>query len=205
MTSKSKYPEYREKWRAKSIEPGHVEAKLFLPKEEHEKVVAMAHTLGARIPVVLGQLVISGLASMAGKGTQPMEPTIAPAPPQPADVLILSQMIDKSRFDNDTGSTRYRQIAFVNRLAVEVINGRRPTVQSLAKSVDSHYSQLEILAKVMERRGVVSRSHVPSLTKSRAGKVLYLRGDAIAAFNQTHIDEVGYSLLPLDDAESAES
>ncbi|MBA8904159.1 hypothetical protein [Phyllobacterium sp. P30BS-XVII] len=202
--TKSKYSEYREKWRAESIEPGHVETKLFLPREEHEKVINMAHTLGARIPVVLGQLVIAGLASMAGKSAKPMEATPAPPLPASSDVLILSQMIDKSRFEKDTGSTRYRQIAFINRLAVEIMSGRRPTIQSLAKSVDSHYTQLEILSKVMEHRGVVTRTHVPNLTKGKAGKVLSLRDDAIEAFNQIHIAEVGFPLLPLDGADTNE-
>ncbi|PSH63336.1 hypothetical protein CU102_24035 [Phyllobacterium brassicacearum] len=198
MTSKSKYTEYREKWRAESLEPGHVETKLFLPREEHEKVVAMAQMLGARIPVVLGQLVVSGLAAMAGRPPKTMEPIPAPIPPQPNDLLILCEMIDKSRFANDTGSTRYRQIAFINRLAAEIYNGRRPTIQGLAKSVDSHYSQLELLSKVMENRGVVTRVHVPGLTEKRAGKVLYIRDDAIEALNQAHIDQVGYALLPLE-------
>jgi hypothetical protein len=198
MTSKSKYAAYRDKWRAASLEPGHVESKLFLPKEEHEKVVAMAQTLGARIPVVMGQLVISGLAAMAGRPIEPMEPAPTPAAPQPTDLITLCQMIDKSRFKNDTGSARYRQIAFVNRLAAETAMGRRPTIRGLAQSVDAHYSQLELLSKVMESRGVVTRMHVPGLTRTRAGKVLYLRDDAIEALNQAHIDQIGTPLLPLN-------
>lgn len=194
--TKTKCPEYREKWRAQSLEPGHMETKLFMPREEHEKVVAMAQALGARIPVVIGQLVVAGLAAMAGKSAMPIEPIATPVPPPPTDLSILDRMIDKSRFDKDTGSTRYRQIAFIHRLAAEINDGRRPTIQSLANSVDSHYSQLEILSKVMEKRGVITRQHVAGLTKTRAGKVLYIRADAIEALNQSHIDEVGYPLFP---------
>lgn len=175
-----------------------METKLFMPREEHEKVVAMAQMLGARIPVVLGQLVLAGMASMAGKTAKPMEPIAIPAPPKQTDLSILIEMIDKSRFPKDTGAARYRQIAFLNRLAAAIYNGQRPTIQSLASSVDSHYSQLEILSKALEKRGVVVRQHVPGLAKSRSGKVLYLRDNAIEAFNQAHIDEVGYPLLPLD-------
>ncbi|MBZ3695477.1 MULTISPECIES: hypothetical protein [Phyllobacterium] len=196
--TKSKNTEYLEKWRAESLEPGHMETKLFMPREDHEKVVAMAQMLGARIPVVLGQLVLAGMAAMAGRNTKPMEPIATPVPPQPTDLSILIEMIDKSRFHKDTGAARYRQIAFLNRLAAAIYHGQRPTIQSLASSVDSHYSQLEILSKALEKRGVVVRQHVPGLTKSRSGKVLYIREDAIDALNKAHLDEVGYPLLPLE-------
>ncbi|MGO4450446.1 hypothetical protein AB4Y96_16110 [Phyllobacterium sp. TAF24] len=196
--TKSKYPEYLEKWRAESLEPGYMETKLFMPREDHEKVVVMAQMLGARIPVVLGHLVLAGMAAMAGKSTKPMEPIATPEPPQPTELAVLIEMIDKSRFQKDTGAARYRQIAFLNRLSDAISHGRRPTIQSLASSVDSHYSQLEILSKALEKRGIIVRQHVPGLAKSRSGKVLYIREDAVEAFNQAHIDEVGYPLLPLD-------
>lgn len=196
--TKSKYTEYLEKWRADSLEPGFMETKLFMPREDHEKVVVMAQMLGARIPVVLGQLVLAGMAAMAGKTVKPMEPIATPAPPEQTDLLVLLEMVDKSRFHTDTGAARYRQIAFLNRLASAVYHGKRPTIQSLASSVDSHYSQLEVLSKALEKRGIVGRQHVPGLAKSRSGKVLFIRDDAIEAFNQAHIDQVGYPLLPLE-------
>ncbi|MBZ3695476.1 MULTISPECIES: hypothetical protein [Phyllobacterium] len=193
--TKPKYSEYREKWRAESIEPGHMETKLLIAREHHEKVVAMAQTLGARIPVVFGHLVVAGMAAMAGRPQKPMEPLSSPVPPQQTDLAILNKMIDKSRFAKDTGSARYRQIAFIHRLADEISSGRKPTIQSMASSVDAHYTQLLVLSKMLEMRGVIIRQHVPGLTNSRSGKVLHIREDAINALNQAHIDQVGYPLL----------
>jgi len=196
--TKPKYSEYREKWRAASLEPGHMETKLLIAREDHVKVVALAQTLGARIPVVIGQLVVAG---MAGRPQKPMEPLSSPVPPLQTVLAILDKMIDKSRFAKDTGAARYRQIAFIHRLADEISSGRKPTIQSMASSVVSHYSQIEVLSKVMEKRGVIIRQHVPGLTKTRSGKVLFIREDAIKALNQAHIDQVGCPLILLDNNE----
>ncbi len=110
-------------------------------------------------------------------------------------------MIDRSRFPGDSGAARYRQIAFVNCLAGEAAVGRRPTIHGLAQSVGSHPSQLALLSKAMKSRGVVDRIHVPGVTKSRVGKVLFLRDDAIEALNESHIRTVGAALLPRQDTE----
>lgn len=198
MKSKSKYAKWREEWRAKSLEEGFVETKLFLPREEHAKLVEIAQELGERIPVVIGQCVVSYLATLEGKKAKPLDlkpPEIAPTK---ADLLVLSRMIHKSRFEGDTGAARYRQIAFVNMISAEVTMGNRPTATNLARGVGSNGSQTELLAKVMEARGIIERRHMPGIAGAPSGKVLTIRDDAVDTFNQVHIDTVGSPLLPLD-------
>ncbi len=197
MSPTSKYTEYRKKWRAASLTTDQVETKVILSKIDHEKVVAMSQALGARIPIVMGKLISSGIAAMSGRQFQPLKPMLPPPSLPQTNLLVLCLLIDKSRFKGDTGSARYRQIAFVNRLAAEATLGNQPTILGLAQSVDSHYSQIELLSKVLEVRGIISRPHVPGLARSRSGRILLLRDDAIEAFNQAHIEMVGTSLLPL--------
>lgn len=205
MTSKSKYADRRKQWWEQTLGEDLTEARLVMPKEDHAKIVAMAKQLGERIPIVLGQFVVSHLASIEGRDPPaPLRSKLPAVDIAKIDMPTLSRLILKSRFAGDTGAARYRQIAFVNSVAVELSLGHRPTFRSLALSVDAYPSQMEVLGKALESRGVVQRIHLSGLNRSRAGKVLFICEDAIEALNRAHIEQVGTPLLPLAEEQSDE-
>lgn len=201
MTAKSKYAEWRKNWRARPIEEGYVETRAFLSREDHERIVAIAQEMGERVPIILGQLLASHLATLDDRtrNPKPLESRIKEIARTKADMFMLPRMILQSRFKGDTGAARYRQIAFVTMVDAEIALGRRPIARSLALSVDSQPTQLELLAKLMEARGIVKRIVLPGVHHTKSGKALVIRDDAIEAFNRAHIEHVGTPLLPLKD------
>ena len=197
MTAKTKYTEWKKKWRARPFEEGFIETKAFLSPEDHERIVEIAKDVGERIPMLLGGIVHSYLNAIDGK-TAKMQPPVSKLEgiaPTTANIEILSSMLLKSRFKGDTGAARLRQVAFINMVSAELARGNRPIARSIALSVDSNPSQIETLAKTMEARGVIRRIALPGVNHSRAGKVLKIRDDAVEAFNEVHQREVGTSLL----------
>lgn len=197
MTEKTKYSEWKKKWRARPFDEGYIETKAFLTEFDHDRVVEIAKEVGERIPIVLGQIISSYLDAVDGKTQKIKPPTskLETIGPTVADMDRLSQMVLKSRFEGDTGAARFRQIAFINMVDAELAMGNRPIARSIALSVDSNPSQIEALAKTMESRGIIHRISLPGVNHSKAGKVLIIRDDAIEAFDAAHQRAVGTSLL----------
>lgn len=189
--------EWRKKWRSRPFDEGYIETKTFLSQEDHERVAQIAKEVGERIPMLLGQIVNAYLAAVDGKTSNIKTPASkhTPITPTSADMETLTEMVLYSRFPGDTGAARFRQIAFINMIDAELARGNRPIARSMAISVDSHPTQIEQLAKIMEARGVIKRIALPGVTHSRAGKVLTIRDDAIEALEAAHQSEVGTSLL----------
>lgn len=197
MTTKSKYAEWKKKWRARPFEDGFVETKAFLTQHDHQRIVEIAKEVGDRIPMLMGQMIGSYLSTIDGKTTTLKPPLlkVEGIEPTAADMDVLCSMVVRSRFDGDTGAARLRQMAFISTVNAELVNGNRPIARTIALNTGSHPSQIEALAKLMEARGVVRRIALHGVNHSRFGKVLTIRDDAIRAFEEAHVREVGISLI----------
>ncbi|MFD1200006.1 hypothetical protein ACFQ3K_17095 [Brucella gallinifaecis] len=155
----------------------------------------MAQFLGTRIPVLLGNLVSMGLGAMAGHEVTPLEAKSLPPLPEPDLCGTLCDLILHSRFPGDTGAARYRQAAFISFVFAGNRRGEKVTATDLAKIVDSHYSQMEVLGKTMEQRGMIKREHAVGVGQGKSAKLLFIREDAVEAFDAAHKAAVGISLL----------
>lgn len=203
MTTKSKYAEWKKKWRARPFEDGYVETKAFLTQHDHERIVEIAKEVGDRIPMLMGQMIGSYLSTIDGKTSKLKTPElkVEGIEPTEADMDLLCSMVLRSRFEGDTGAARLRQMAFISTVNAELVSGNRPIARTIALSTGSHPSQIEALAKIMEARGVIRRIALHGVNHSRFGKVLTIRDDAIKAFNEVHVRDMGTSLIePSTDA-----
>lgn len=117
-----------------------------------------------RLPFVLGKLIVAQIKGVEEKAeTEPVVP--AQQQNQAADETSSVEAISAdnlhklvyvvlaSRFPNDTGSTRLRQVGFLAAVAAEIADGRKPTASSIANHTDNHVSQITGLAKTMKDRG----------------------------------------------------
>lgn len=193
--SKDKYIEWRKEWRTRSLKDGFVNTKISIPTDIHTKVSEQARQLGVRMPDILGQYVMSHIEYLEGKAPTPIDNIASRHPGAKSDISMLCKMISLSRFKGDTGAARYRQIAFVQLIADEINSGHRPTIRTMARTVNSTDSQIELLYKQLEVRGILGRTLVPGVAGAPSGKVIYIRNDAVEAFNAAHLEETGISSI----------
>jgi hypothetical protein len=202
MTSREKYNAYRRAWWAKSLGEHLTESRIFLPREAHDWVVRFAAEVEERIPFVLGKLVVAQITGPEEKVQS--EPLAAPHSPDggaertnsaeaisPDNFHKLFYAVLASRFPNDTGSTRLRQVGFLAAVAAEIAAGRKPTASSIANCTDNHVSQITGLAKTMKDRGVVDVRSAPSVRKGKAAKIFSIRPDALKAIHAAHHEVTG--------------
>ncbi|OCJ27279.1 hypothetical protein A6U89_29305 [Agrobacterium sp. B133/95] len=175
---------------------------MFLPREAHDWVVRFAAEVEERLPFVLGKLVVAQI-----KGVEEKAETEPVFPAQPQDEAIektnsvepisadslhkLFYVVLASRFPNDTGSTRLRQVGFLGAVAAEIAAGRKPTASSIANCTDNHVSQITGLAKIMKDRGVIDVRSAPSVRKGKAAKIFSIRPDALKAIHAAHLEVTG--------------
>ena len=107
------------------------------------------------------------------------------------DLTGLTRAILASRFPDDTGAARFRQLAFVHLVAVESMRGNRPTATSLSATAGSHKSQMDILAKILVSRGVIVKVPAPGLKGAATAKILSFSKDPIAALQKAHREATG--------------
>ncbi|ACM31149.1 hypothetical protein Arad_12076 (plasmid) [Rhizobium rhizogenes K84] len=202
MTSRDKYNAYRRAWWAKSLGDHLTESRVFLPREAHDWVVRFAAEVEERLPFVLGKLVVAQI-----KGVEEKAETEPVVPAQPQDEAVekpnsvepisadnlhkLFYVVLASRFPNDTGSTRLRQVGFLGAVAAEIAAGRKPTASSIANCTDNHVSQITGLAKIMKDRGVIDVRSAPSVRKGKAAKIFSIRPDALKAIHAAHLEVTG--------------
>lgn len=202
MTSREKYNAYRRDWWAKSLGEHLTESRVFLPREAHEWVVRFAADVEERIPVVLGKLVVAQIAGADQKigsereaqihaGSEGTDKADAAATISEGNLHKLFYVILASRFPDDTGSARLRQVGFLGAVAAETAAGRKPTASLIANCTDNHVSQIAALAKTLKERGVVDIRHAPSVSKGKAAKIFSIRPDAIKAIHAAHLEATG--------------
>lgn len=202
MTSREKYNAYRRAWWAKSLGEHLTESRVFLPREAHDWIVRFAAEIEERIPFVLGKLVVAQIAGLGEK--VPNDPLAAPHSQDEAaektnsveaiasdNLHKLFYVVLSSRFPNDTGSTRLRQVGFLAAVAAEIAAGRKPTASSIANCTDNHVSQITGLAKTMKDRGVIDVRNAPSVRKGKAAKIFSIRPDALRAIHAAHHEVTG--------------
>lgn len=177
---------WRSRWRKNALADGLRETKVFLTEPTYERASAIAEQRSERLPVTLGRLIESAVASVE-QDTPTMAAPLALNPTLPVDVVELTRAILASRFPGDTGSARFRQLAFVHLVISETLRGHRPTATSLAVIAGSHKSQLDLLAKSLVTRGVIVKTHVPGLKGAPAAKALAISPRALEALQAAHV------------------
>ena len=177
---------WRARWRKSALGDGLRETKVFLSQPAYERATAIAERQNERLPVALGHLIEFAVATVDATKAPIME-TPKPNPASPIALVDLTEAILASRFPGDTGSTRFRQLAFVHLVIAETMRGNRPTATSLAALSGSHKSQIDLLAKSLVSRGVVAKTHVPGLNGAPAAKVLTVVPNPIEALQNAHV------------------
>jgi hypothetical protein len=177
---------WRSRWRKNALHDGLRETKAFLTEPAYERASVIAEQRSERLPVTLGRLIEVAVASIEqDKPTLAAPP--APSSTSPVDIIELTRAILASRFPEDTGSARLRQLAFVHLIVSETLRGHRPTATSLAVIAGSHKSQLDLLAKILVTRGVIAKVHVPGLNGAPAAKALGLSPKPVDALQAAHV------------------
>lgn len=189
------------RWWEREHDANLTETRIFMSTEQYEKIARVATDLEVRIPILLGKLIADYFDAVESGQLQ----ITLPSPPsrKPPERTKLSELCDLilwSRFPGETGAHRFRQIALLTTLAHEHELGKKPTASSVARMIDSHSSQIDLLAKLLEKRGVIDRVHTPSVRPgAHFGKVLYIRPDAADNLKKAHISEAS---VPLEVRES---
>ncbi|MFK0167046.1 hypothetical protein [Rhizobium sp. NPDC090279] len=205
MTSREKHNAYRRAWWAKSLGDQLTESRIFLPREAHEWVARLAAEVEERIPLVLGKLVVAQIrnadetatntSSLNAQQRDKDEKNAENVATSPTSHLHnLFQAVLSSRFPDETGSARLRQVGFLAAIATEIEAGQKPTASSIANRTDNHVSQITMLAKTMNERGVIDIRHAPSVRKGKAAKIFSIRSDAIKALHAAHLEATGKAI-----------
>ena len=184
---------WRARWRKNALNDGNRETRVFLSEPAYVRASAIAEGQNERLPVTLGHLIEFAVATIDG-GKAPSMNSQPQRLASPADLVELTRAILGSRFPDDTGSARFRQLAFVHLVAAETMRGERPTSTTLAAISGSHKSQMDLLAKVLSSRGVIVKTHAPGLKGAAAAKVLAIAGDAIEALQKAHVAATGAAI-----------
>jgi hypothetical protein len=109
-------------------------------------------------------------------------------------VHLLSRAIMRSRFPGDTGVARYKHLAVVMLILAEHKRGEPPTAGSLARSVGTHRSQVDLIVKALHERGLISKTAAPGYQGAQHNTVLDIRPDAVHAFAKAHLAQTGKRL-----------
>jgi len=184
---------WRARWRKSALGEDLRETKAFLSQPTYERASAIAERQNERLPVTLGHLIEFAVATVDVPHVTVMEPP--PTHASSIDLVGLTQAILASRFPDDTGSARFRQLAFVHLVAAETMRGNRPTATSLAAIAGSHKSQMDLLLKVLGSRGVILKTHAPGLNGVPAAKALSMAADPIEALQKAHIAITGAPII----------
>jgi hypothetical protein len=184
---------WRSRWRKNALHDGLRETKAFLTQPTYERATAIAERRSERLPVTLGRLIEVAVTPVE-HDTPTLAARAAPSPTSPVDIIALTRAILASRFPEDTGSARFRQLAFVHLVISGTLRGDRPTATSLAVIAGSHKSQLDLLAKILVTRGVIMKTHVPGLHGAPAAKALGLSPRSIDALQAAHVAATGAAI-----------
>lgn len=193
----------RRQWYAESLGDDLVDSRAFLPLAPYQQIKLLAETLGERIPLIVGKLAVAQIKLIQAGKIEPLETIESPVVPMTAPDKLeeLQTAILASRFPEDNGATRIKQLALLQAISLLTKSGKKPTTASIAKISDNHPSQMLILAKALEERGVIVRVKTASVSPGKSGKVLQIREKALEALNLAHIKQTGSPITNiLDDA-----
>jgi pyridoxine/pyridoxamine 5'-phosphate oxidase len=185
---------WRARWRKNALNEGTRETKVFLSQPAYSRATAIAEQQSERLPVTLGHLIEFAVATIDGVKAPVME-TPSLVPPSPIDLVDLTRAILASRFPDETGSARFRQLAFVHLVAAETMRGNRPTATTLAIVAGSHKSQMDLLSKVLVARGVIVKTHAPGLKGAPTAKILTIAMDAVQSLQKAHVAATGAAIV----------
>ncbi|WFU07343.1 hypothetical protein QA648_36285 (plasmid) [Rhizobium sp. CB3171] len=201
MKSREQYNAYRRAWWARSLGEHLTESRVFLPREAHNWVVRFAAEVEERIPFVLGKLVVAQIKDVDQKAdTESQAPAlhVERADKEDGIATIQADSLHKlfyailaSRFPDDTGSARLRQVGFLGAVAAEIAAGRKPSASLIANCTDNQVSQIATLAKTLNERGVIDIRHAPSVSKGKAAKIFSIRADAVKGIHTAHLEATG--------------
>lgn len=195
----AKYAEWRRKWWKETLGDDLRESRVLLPAKDHARVTALASLLGDRLPIVLGQLVVSQLDILDDRPS-PLTVSI-PSPSVPSESVRdgnLRRLIFASQFPGDTASSRMRQTAIVDHIASEVARGRKPTARQITNLLNAPSNQVDALCRLLESRGVLDRTSTPGVSPGKSAKVLAIRDDAAERLQAAHLEATG-RMITVDD------
>jgi predicted transcriptional regulator len=69
-----------------------------------------------------------------------------------------------------------------------------PTAGSLARSVGTHRSQVDLIVKALHERGLISKKAAPGYQGAQHNTILGIAPDAIRAFQKAHLAQTGKRL-----------
>ncbi|NTA59819.1 hypothetical protein G6L32_14345 [Agrobacterium tumefaciens] len=207
VDKREKYNTWRREWWAKTkqLAGNLTESRIFLPKDTYNWVTQIAVESEERLPIVLGKLVVRLHKFETEHGAKDVGPlsdwaqnakaVTAPGFIVSQDLIELNHAILNSRFPDDTGATRLRQVGFLAAVISETLNDRKPTGSSIARITDNHPTQISGLAKTLSARGVIEIRPTPSPIQGKTSKTFHLRPDAVDAINEAHIVSTGAPIV----------
>jgi hypothetical protein len=175
---------------------GFRETRAMVPVSLHDRIIEMAVEQHKRLAVMISDLLDFAVTTIdGGLARQPVEfPPDGNLDARPP-IQLLARAIIKSRFEGDTGAARYKQLAFVTFILAEHRRGEPPTAGSLAQLVGTHRSQIDLIATLLQERGLISKTSAPGYKGAQHNTILDVRPDAIQAYKRAHLDQTG---IPLD-------
>ena len=124
------------------------------------------------------------------KRPAPLPPPERPPGARPS-INYLADLIVRSRFPEDTGAGRYRQLAVVFLIYAAYKRDEPPTAATLAREVGSDESQVFLIARLLFNRGVLLRIPAHGYLGAPNNTILDINPDAAAALNRAHIEATG--------------
>ncbi|EIM26531.1 hypothetical protein MicloDRAFT_00030800 [Microvirga lotononidis] len=190
MSSRSKYISEWKKAQ-KALLPDMRETKAFVSSETYDQLVELAQSRNERLPLTIGRVLDFALSVIHQKEPEELkpEPIVSATLEVPAEALLKA--ILASRFPTDTGAARLRQFAFVQILAEHNARGEGLSSTELANLTGGFRSQMDLMAKLLMGRGIITRKHATGHKGAKNVKLLMIAKDALKNLNDAHIAETG--------------
>lgn len=194
MSSRSKYVAEWKKAQKSLLPASWRETKAYVSPESYEQAVAYAENRNERLPVTIGRLLDFAIEVLNGGDPDTAKKEVI-TPPATASLAIPAEALFKailaSRFPADTGAARLRQFAFLQILAEHNARGEGLSSTELATLTGGFRSQMDLMAKLLMGRGVLTRKHAPNHKGAKSAKLLIIAENALEDLNQAHIAETG--------------
>jgi hypothetical protein len=185
----------RSRFRTAALPHSLRETRIFVAEPIYESIRELAAAERLRLPAMTGLLLEFAVGMIRGSNAE-SNPHIRHATPAPGEPIVdLTQAILASRFPGDTGSARFRQLAYVHLVYAETLRGHRPTGAHLARLSGSQPSQMDTLTRTLRERGVIESNPAPGQNGAPWGKLLSIRADAVSALRQAHVAATGQDII----------
>ncbi len=191
MSSRSKYVSEWKKAQKSLLPSSWRETKTYVSEETYNQLVELAGSRQERLPVTIGRVLDFAMSVIHQREPEELkpEPAVSATLEVPAEALLKA--ILASRFPADTGAARLRQFAFVQILAEHNARGEGLSSTELATLTGGFRSQMDLMAKLLMGRGVVTRKHATGHKGAKNVKLLMITKDALKNLNDAHIAETG--------------